>query len=126
MNEADLAWETFEFHCYNVTSLENTHIQNVAKFSMIRDGKFHGSKSEACNFLNSMLSCLDKLIATYNKQIISIKEIVLLNKSDREILKKRGVQLHSLHTLLNTVSTLSEEMNKFKGEVKRFKLDFLI
>lgn len=119
MDVLELAWDTFDFHGEEIARLEAIHALNVKKLKIFKSKQVQPTDIEKNQLLKSILSCCDKLIVSYQKQLTSILDLIKLYDSDIYIPMERQLDGRFLHELANVTATLMEAINDYRFKVKK-------
>lgn len=115
MSKINLAWDTFEFHSLEGAKLENKHYENLNKLNFLLNSnarinpKFKDEVFEDLSFLHN----------SYLKQLDAINDLIKNTKSGN-FSESEELDISSLNTLKNVVSTLIKESEVYHNKLKNF------
>lgn len=119
MDALDLAWDTFDFHSFEVAKLEEEHIENMFKIKSLIKKEIIEPRSKQIRLKKKASNCCDQIVVSYKKQLSSIDDIIKLYKSGIKIPESRYVDPQFLNELKLLTATLMQEMITYKKEIEK-------
>mgnify|MGYP003137271048 CR=1 FL=1 len=130
MQDLELAWETYEFHCASAINKGLDLAKFITTYNKLLDkdtSKF--SKSEKRDFRFKIVNCLNKVIETtlvvvndYKKQNASLNDLIEIYKYHSlhgvAVPVEREIPIRYLAELINNNATLIEHLEAQKKELR--------
>ncbi len=117
MNQLDLAWETFDFHTEEIARLEALYISNIKKSKIFSKKRIKPSHAESNRIYKSTLSCCEKLIVNYLKQLNAILDLQKIYDSDIEIPMEYEMDGKFLVELAEITNELIQDLKAHKSNI---------
>lgn len=117
MNQLDLAWETFDFHTEEIARLEALYISSMKKAKIFSKKRIKPSNAESNRLYKSALSCCEKLIVNYLKQLNAIIELQKIYDSDIEIPMEYEMDGKFLVELAEITNELIQDLKLHKSNI---------
>lgn len=116
MSKINLAWDTFEFHSLEGAKLESKHYENLNKLNDLLNSSV---KKVNPKFKDEIFEDLSLLQNSYLKQLDAINDLINNVKSG-DFPDSQVLDISSLSTLKNVVSTLIAESEVYHKKLKNY------
>ena len=130
MQDLELAWETYEFHCASAINKGLDLAKFIASYNkLLEKDTSNLSKSEKRDFRFEMVNCLNKVIENtlivvndYKKQNASIQDLIEIYKYHTlhgvPIPEERAISIRYLFGLINANVDLIKHLETQKQELR--------
>lgn len=119
MNEARLAWDTYNFYTHLAYTEEVNHTFLMKNFDILRKNNWFANEEAKSELKNKLINSCDSIVNVYLKQVSSISELINLHKKGSDILKSKRVDVQTFIELKNLTSTLIEEIKVQKSKINQ-------
>ncbi len=118
MNNFDLIWETFEFHSFEGSKLEEKHYANMLKIQSFKEKGF-GSEKNLPSLKEEILKDITILNNCYSKQLDSVNELINIHDS-KSFPEGMEISKSTLCSLKNLIASLLEETKIYYSDIEDF------